>query len=95
MRSRSSTFKTTIEIDEQEVEVNVSCTFHPAYRGARDGRWGPPIEPDEPACVEVDSVTNKDGKELELSEENEKLIQEKAEEHMGDDDDYPEPNYDD
>jgi hypothetical protein len=96
MKTHSSTFETTLEIDEVEVELKVAYTFHPAYRGARDGRFGPPIEPDEPACVEIDSVTNKEGKEIELSEENLAIIQQRAEEDLGDDsDDYPEPDYDD
>lgn len=43
-----------------EVEVEVSYTYVPASRGARDslgGRRGagPPLEPDEPATVEINS----------------------------------------
>lgn len=91
-----SRLNTSIEIDDVEVEVIVDYTFYRAYRGARDGRFGPPIEPDEPAHVEINSVTDKSGKELELSEKLMEELQQKAEEDYGDDcDDYPEPDYDD
>lgn len=92
-----SQLNTTIEINNEEVPVVVEYTFYPFHRGARDGRFGPPIEPDEPAHVEIDSVTDKNGKQLELSDEQLEKLERLAEEAIGDsaDDDYPEPDYDD
>jgi hypothetical protein len=45
-------------------EVVVNWTGHKARAGATDGRYGPTIEPDEPAYIEVDSVIGPDGKEI-------------------------------
>ena len=39
---------------ETELALLVDYTRYRARRGARDGRYGPPIEPDEPAHVEID-----------------------------------------
>lgn len=39
--------------------LEVAGEFH-SYRGARDGRFGPAIEPDEYG-FEINSVTNEDG----------------------------------
>lgn len=49
----------TIDVDEATYEVE--WTYHPPVRGARDslgGVWGagPPLEPDEPAEVEIVDV---------------------------------------
>lgn len=48
-----------ITIEDGTIEVDYK--FYPAVRGARDSLngirgAGPPIEPDEPACVELQSV---------------------------------------
>ena len=59
---------------ECEVEVEVEYTYHRARRGARDSLCGkrgagPPLEPDEPAEIEIDSVTDAtSGAEVELTE---------------------------
>lgn len=59
----------TINRNDEEIEVTVSGTFIPACRGARDGRFGPPIEPDEPAYFEIELASDKSGREIELTED--------------------------
>jgi hypothetical protein len=49
-----------------EVEATVDYTYHPACRGARDSCCGvrgagPALEPDEPAHVEINSITVEGG----------------------------------
>lgn len=36
--------------------LEVEYSYHPASRGMRDGQFGPPIEPDEPAYIEVHTI---------------------------------------
>jgi hypothetical protein len=53
----SSQYKTTVTVgDDQDVEILVQYTAYPFIRGARDGRYGPPLEPDEPAHLEIESI---------------------------------------
>jgi hypothetical protein len=52
-----------IEFDGEEREVDVSYDFYPATRGQR-GSCGEPLEPDEPAHVEVHSY-KMDGNDIE------------------------------
>ena len=49
--------------DDEEIHVTVSYTFHRACLGSTDGRFGPKLEPDEPAHFEIDSVTRDDNGE--------------------------------
>lgn len=54
----------TIEFpDGEEHDVEITYTYYPGCRGARDGRFGPPLEPDEPASVEIESAIRTDTKE--------------------------------
>lgn len=55
------TLKIIITLDDVDYEVEVHYTYHRAYRGQRDSLGGvrgagPPLEPDEPAMVEIESV---------------------------------------
>ena len=50
--------------DEIELEVTVEYTYHRPYKGSFDN--GFQLEPDEPACCEIDSVKDKDGTEVAL-----------------------------
>ena len=76
------TYKTTIvvmgEIDhepmEVETRVTVGYTCVPFCRGSTDGRYGPKIEPDEPAHIEIDWVKLDDGRHWELTEQEEEAI---------------------
>ena len=47
---------TIIEHDGEEIAVTVEYTFHRFSAGATDGRFGPKLEPDEPAHIEIDAV---------------------------------------
>lgn len=52
---------TTLSIDGVECDVEVRYSFTPASRGARDSIGGvrgagPALQPDEPACVEIERV---------------------------------------
>jgi hypothetical protein len=56
-----NTIVTTIEVDGEPREVEVEYDFYRARAGARDSLGGvrgagPPLEPDEPAHVEIRSV---------------------------------------
>jgi hypothetical protein len=76
------TLETTIEREctfmgsdvMREVPLLVEYTYHQGCRGERDSLCGvrgagPPIEPDEPPYIELDSVTDADsGSEIELTD---------------------------
>jgi hypothetical protein len=67
------TLSITITRDDIDTEVDVDFTFHPAYRGRRDSLCGkrgagPPLEPDEDASFEINSVKDAEGYEYELTE---------------------------
>lgn len=64
-----------------EVQVEVEYTYHRAHRGARDNLCGkrgagPPLEPDEPAEIEIESVLDAvSGADVELSNaEHDRII---------------------
>lgn len=52
-----------------ETPITVEYTPHKAYRGATDGPHGPPIEPSEPAWIEIDGCTDADGKDVEITDD--------------------------
>jgi hypothetical protein len=64
-----STYETTIETEEAEVEIEVDFDFQPAEKMTHD-------YPGCDASVEINSVQTVDGKEIELSEEAEELMEE-------------------
>jgi len=43
------------ELEFQGVPMTVEYTYHPGTHGARD-RFGVPLEPDEPATIEISDV---------------------------------------
>lgn len=47
------------EKGDREFALTVEYEYHRAYRGARDGRYGVQLEPDEPAHVTISSVTGR------------------------------------
>lgn len=53
--------------DDTETVVTVTYTFHRACAGSRDGLTGPPIEPDEPAHCEIESIDGPDGKPFDVT----------------------------
>jgi hypothetical protein len=50
------TSKTTREITLVDVPCEIEYTYYKGCKGARDGRFGPPLEPDDPPEVEIISV---------------------------------------
>ena len=65
----------------REIEVEVSYDAWPASRGARDSLGGkagagPPLEPDDPGGIEITGARDSDGREWELTKEEEREIEE-------------------
>ena len=65
----------------REIEVEVSYDAWPACRGARDSLCGkagagPPLEPDEEACIEITGAKDDTGRDWDLTEEEEREIEE-------------------
>lgn len=83
------TLETTIERDGVEIDITVEFTVRGGCRGSRDSLCGkrgagPPLEPDEPDEIEFESVTGPDGKEVELTQAEEKWIEEKCWDEVAD-----------
>lgn len=72
--------------------IIIYYTCHAGCKGRRDGKYGPAIEPDEPAYIEIDHVTGDNGREVLLTtaQENtfEELIAKELDANDGDTDDY-------
>jgi hypothetical protein len=58
MASFTNIFTTKIlsRYTDKEYEVDVHYHYSPACKGARDGKFGPPLEPDEDAQIEIERV---------------------------------------
>ena len=67
----------TICRDDTDFIVIAEVTYHKANRGA-----GPQLEPDEPAEIEIGSVTDSEGNEIDVSKELEQRIYEEANEAL-------------
>lgn len=52
---KSHTFKHFSAVDRGDEQVELTCDIEycPLVRGSRDGRFGPPLEPDEPEHCEL------------------------------------------
>src|SRR2546421_11371189 len=66
-----------------ELDVTVEYTYHRTCRGQRDSLGGvrgagPPLEPDEPASIEIVSVKDEVGEEVILSGRQYDALQEAA-----------------
>lgn len=57
-----------IDGSEEEVPITIDYTRHRAYIGTTDGRYGPKLEPDEPAYIEIDGAEDEHGNEIELTD---------------------------
>jgi hypothetical protein len=73
----------TICRDDTDFIVIAEVTYHKAHRGARDSLCGvrgagPQLEPDEPAEIEIGSVTDSEGNEIDVSKELEQRIYEES-----------------
>lgn len=63
------------EVFDVEIPVTVHYTFHGFCAGSTDGRYGPKIEPDEPAHIEIDGYSRDDGLPIELTKRERDLIE--------------------
>ena len=95
--------KDTLYLEDFELtlQLEVEATWHRGSRGARDGRGGPPLEPDEPAGYEIEAVyatwrTDRHNKTVRvditscLSDADIERIQEQIDEDAESDPDEPE-----
>lgn len=83
---------------EYEFEIEVTYDAIPFERGGTDGLYGPKIEPDIPAHIEINSaVIVEDGRDIELTGSEVKLIAGYIAEYLDerdercDDDELPAP----
>lgn len=64
MTSRIS-YESTIEINDEEIDVHVEADYRPGYAGTMYNRYGDPGDPPEPAEINVVSVIRcDDGREI-------------------------------
>ncbi len=100
-----STYNTTIEIESTDgfgdfdytmVPIVVRYESHRAIAGATDGRGGLKIEPDEPAHLEIESVTLPNGRKYELSPTQRSKLEEEICDWLSGhyDEDPPDRDYD-
>ena len=87
----SMTFETTIEKDGKDYPVVVEYSYTKGCRGSRDSCCGvpgagPPLEPDEPPKVEIESVQNFPGIDIlpVLTKAQVERLEEQAFEHVAD-----------
>jgi len=60
--------------DDEVINIVVSYTLFRAYKGKTDGRYGPKLEPDEPAHIEIDGVVDSQGGVIVLTIREERQI---------------------
>lgn len=61
----------------QEIDLEVEYRYSKGMRGSRD-RWGVPLEPDDPEEVEIQSVQDANGKEVDLTKDEMDHLEEKC-----------------
>ena len=84
-------FSITVERNNQEIDLTVEGHYLKPIRGSRNGKWGPPLEPDEPASFEIDSVKDNHNHEIELTDkEFNQATEEGLQKYREPDYDYPE-----
>lgn len=96
MASRNFEFDTTITVNDEEIEVTVEGSYTPGYAGRWYAPNGDPGDPPEPAEVEVESITDSDGKTYDydsLSDGEKERLDEKAQNEAESDIDGDEPGY--
>ncbi len=65
-----------------EIPIDVEYSYYKGSKGARDSLGGipgagPALEPDEPASIEIESVFDKNGCEIELTDKELEKIEQK------------------
>jgi len=82
---------------ESDVDLTVTYTASPASRGARERGTGLQLEPDEEATIDIESVKDSTGKEIDVSDSElkqlEKEISDAISDAMSDADDYEAERY--
>lgn len=58
------TFQTSLD----ETPVTVHYVTHRASYGRTDGRFGPKLEPDEPAHLEIEYIETADGRDVAVTD---------------------------
>lgn len=80
MKVNLYTFETAVEmgpVDGYERELIVTYSKHKGRKGSTDGRYGPKLEPDEPAGIEIEYIKDKHtGEEITVSNKIESRIEE-------------------
>jgi len=96
------TYDTTITVEdpetgeEREVDVTVEYEYTPAERGERERGTGLPLSPDYPASVEIYSVYDENGKEYDLTDRQQRQIEDAIFDDIADRaNDYEADRYDD
>lgn len=72
---RPATLQATLLRDSEDIDVTVQYEYHAASRGYRNS-VGVPEEPDEDAYVEIYSVLQADGTEVDLTTKEEAWLTE-------------------
>jgi len=82
---------------ESDVDLTVTYTASPASRRARERGTGLQLEPDEEATIDIESVKDSTGKEIDVSDSElkqlEKEISDAISDAMSDADDYEAERY--
>jgi len=66
---------------EREIDVTVKFDYQPPCKGSRDS-MGVPLEPDDEEEVEITSVSDEHGNDIDLTSDEESDIEEKCLEYM-------------
>lgn len=87
-----SVYQANLEVNGiEDVPVTVHYTAYPFIAGGRDGLYGPKIEPDEPARIEIDWVGCGSGK-LAITKEQERAIADEIGEYLDQQDQFEREN---
>ncbi len=82
-----ATHQTCVTIGEvEDIPVTIHYEYVRACIGSTDGRFGQKIEPDEPAHVEIDRVVGPEGREFELTFDQESRIEREIMDDLSDGD---------
>lgn len=99
MRNYSGTYETEIDINEDSIPIKIHYEYYGFCPGSTDGRYGPKLEPDEPAHIEIDLVEGSDGQVIELTDKQIEYYEGEILEHLDSvessycDDKYDDPEF--
>lgn len=84
MSNRPVQFEVCIGDSEKETILTVSYDVYKAIAGGRDSGRGLKLEPDEPACIEINYILDVDGLFVRLSKKDEERLKELINEYEWD-----------